>query len=113
MEQLEAILQFIQLLQEDENLDLSEYSTHFVDVMEQGQSLSEAISQLQEENEASKGTIESLKSENWDLSKRITKPEEKETEDEVEEEVEETEEEYETIDDAIEDLFKEGEEEDE
>ena len=109
MEALELILNFITELQNDESVDLSNYSSQFVAVTEAHDMLATALQEGEATNETNSGLINDLKSENWELSKKITTkdtPEAVETpaEDEAEDEDKETE--YENTDEAIDDLFK-------
>ena len=109
MEALELILNFITELQNDESVDLSNYSSQFVAVTEAHDMLATALQEGEATNETNSGLINELKSENWELSKKITTkdtPEAVETpaEDEAGDENKETE--YENTDEAIDDLFK-------
>lgn len=112
MEELTRILEFIETLQADDSLDLSSYSTEFVDVLEAHQNLTENIETGQATTEEQQRQIDKLKQENWDLSKKITTPETIDDED-VEEEEEDQEKTFETTDDAIADLFKDDDEDQE
>lgn len=115
MEELTRILEFIETLQADDSLDLSSYSTEFVDVLEAHQNLTENIEAGQATTEEQQVQIDKLKQENWDLSKKITTPETIDDED-VEEEIEEEEDQektFDTTDEAIADLFKDDDEDQE
>lgn len=114
MDELETILTFMTDLQNDETLDLSSYASRFVEVSEAHDSIVAIVENGASEGEANAQLINDLKSENWDLSKKITT---KETVDEEPDESEskaeeETEEEFESTDDAIDDLFKKDKEKD-
>lgn len=110
MEALETILSLFTDLQADEELDLSAYATRFVEVGEASDELTQSINDGNANSEANQQLIDELKSENWDLSKKITTKETMAETDEVDEvdeadEVEETAE-FETVDEALDDLFE-------
>ena len=109
MEALELILNFITELQNDESVDLSNYSSQFVAVTEAHDMLATALQEGEATNETNSGLINELKAENWELSKKITTKETPVEPDDTQAEPDEDEDketEYENTDEAIDDLFK-------
>lgn len=103
MDELQLISELFEDLQNDESVDLGAYAERFVEVSEAKDGLIAVLTENGEASKASEETIAELKNANWELSKKITKPQ-AEVE-EVKEVEEEDETPYETNDEALAELF--------